>query len=127
MKDSVGGSTRSGPSGAAKDSRLLSRQQGSKEQLRLIAIVPAAAQLNILRRRGSSGREGDDVVELQEAAFGASTIRPDEGTLASVARPDVTDPLPRPTNIHRYPFASRAAVRKTESSMDGVSLRVFVF
>ena len=26
-----------------------------------------------------------------------------------------------------YSFASRAAVRKTESSMDGVSLRVFVF
>jgi hypothetical protein len=44
--------------------------------------------LNILRRRGSSGGEGYDVVKLQETAFGASTIRSDERTLASVARPD---------------------------------------
>ena len=29
--------------------------------------------------------------------------------------------------LDAYPFARPAAARKTESSMDGVSLRVFVF
>jgi hypothetical protein len=40
---------------------LLSREQGSEEQPRLVFVVRPAPELYVLRRRGPSGCEGNDM------------------------------------------------------------------
>jgi hypothetical protein len=50
----------------------LPRNQRTEEPFRLIRVVRAAAEFDIVHRRGAPGGERDDVVELQEAAFRAA-------------------------------------------------------
>jgi hypothetical protein len=61
--------------------------RGIEVQRRLIAIVGATAQLKIRYGHLASGGEGLDVMELQEATFGAPAVRAHKGAASLVARP----------------------------------------
>jgi len=56
----------------------------------LVCVVGAAAQLNVLARRGAAERKGLAVVELDEPAFDAASMRTDERTSTLVALPHGT-------------------------------------
>src|SRR5204863_260729 len=62
-----------------------------EEEVDLMAIVGAAAQLDVLHRRLAPGRSRDDVVELDETPF-AAAMAVDGDERASPAVPDVDGP-----------------------------------
>ena len=54
-----------------------------------VGIVRAAAKLEIVGSAAATGRVGHDVMEFQEAALGAATVRTDKPALPAVPRPDI--------------------------------------
>ena len=66
---------------------LLSQHERAESHLRLIRVVRAAAQLQVVDRRRAAQREGFDVVQLEKAASGAPAVSPDERTLTAVTGP----------------------------------------
>ena len=60
----------------------------SEIQLRLVCVVGAAAQLQVLDGRGTSVRERPEVMKLEEAGLGAAAVRADECAAARITMPD---------------------------------------
>jgi hypothetical protein len=69
--------------------RVLAGEQRARAKVlhRLVLIVRATANLNVLGRRRTTARERDDVVEFQEPCLIAPAFRTGEGAAATVARP----------------------------------------
>ncbi len=59
-----------------------------KPPLRLVGVVGATPQLEVVDNRRAAVREGDDMVVLEEPALGAATGRSDKGAATAVPVPD---------------------------------------
>ena len=66
---------------------LFSHDVRPEEQARLVRVVRAASQLDVLDCRRSADAMGLHVVELQERAFTAASFGPDERATAAVTSP----------------------------------------
>jgi hypothetical protein len=62
-----------------------------------VGIVRSTSDLEVVSDSPTPGGEWDDVMELQETAFGAAAVRPDERAPAIVTAPDL--PLDRRWNV----------------------------
>jgi len=68
----------------------LADERVAEEEARLILIVRAAAELDVVRRGGASGPVRLDVVELQECCLAASACASNKGALSFIAQPHGT-------------------------------------
>ena len=83
------------------------RATDSRSLFRLVHIVRAAPELDVLDRRGTTGGVGLDMVELEEPALGTAPMRSDERALAGIALPHL--PLHGGRNVARAAATSRPA------------------
>ena len=76
--------------GAAANRAKAYKHLCSEEQRRLMAVVRAAAQLDVARVRRAASGERHHVVEFQESTLRAPSARADERAASSVTAPDLT-------------------------------------
>jgi len=96
--------------------RGFSDEQGPEVLFCLMHVVRPAPKLEVLSRRRTSLCKRADVVELEEASFGAPLRAPDECTLPRVAsRPLASPPRARAANRVSGRVAASGGGRRTVS------------
>ena len=116
-----------GPSDAECSAAVppLADQRVPEEKARLILVVRAAAQLNVVGGGWASRRVRRDVMELKEGDLAASARAPDEPAASLIALPDCAPDRRRyVTSRWQYSRPSSAAVRRhgqTCAARDGRS------
>lgn len=88
----------------------LAHKESSFPPIGLVAVVRAAAKLQVFHSRGTSVRVRHDMVPLEERLLSAAALGPDERALTAIARPHRTPDVTG--DVARARFVSNGSARE---------------